>query len=234
VPKEVTTTSTKTIWHSSTRLVHTQDVITDTVLPSCTVPPRLSYPDPWATFKPTLIPLPPRIHWKRGGVRVVDPEAAMTRLERHRAKRSAASHKVAKHSADAPTVTSTASIAVNTTVTDVRQTATKTFTVFSSHTIYHTLPPATVQGKAVTETITAPTPTDTVSTAVWRNTIVTSTLSVMWTLTERVTPSAFAASCRAEGGHFGAQGTQGSGEYDQSGGYGQSGGYDQSEGYNGY
>jgi hypothetical protein len=203
-------------------------MITETVLPSCTVPPRAPYPDPRATFKPTLIPLPSGIHWKRGAVRVVDPEAAMTRLERHRSKRSVASHKIAKRSADAPTVTSTASIAVNTTVTDVHQTGTKTFTVFSSNTIYHTLPPVTVQGEIITKTITAPTPTDTVSTAVWRNTIITSTLSVEWTLTQTATPSAFAASCRAQGGHFGAQGTQGS---DQSGGYGQYGRYN--NGYGG-
>jgi uncharacterized membrane protein YgcG len=175
--------------------------------------------------------MPRGMHYKRGAVRIVDPKEAMTRLERHRAKRSVISHKVVKRSADVPTVTSTASIAINTTVTDVRQTGTKTFTVFSSHTIYQTLPPATVQGRVVTRTITAPTPTDTVSTAVWRNTVVTSTLSVMWTLTETVTPSALAASCRAEGGHFGTVTSGGSGGNGRNGG---NGGYDGNGGDGGY
>ena len=203
VPSEVTTTETQTIWHSFTRWKHTQDVVTETVTPSCTVPPRPSFPDPWATFKPTLIPLPWGLHWKRGDVRVVDPEVAKARLERHRARRSAGSRRVAKRSADLPTVTSTASIAVNETVTSTLPTSTNTFTVFSSNTIWSTLPPVTVKAGIEYETITAPTPTDTVSTAVWSRTIVTSTLSVEWTLTETSTPSALASSCKAEGGHFG-------------------------------
>jgi hypothetical protein len=203
VPSEVTTTETQTIWHTWTRWRHTQGVVTETVTPSCTVPSRPAYPDPWATFKPTLIPLPWGLNWKRGDVRIIDPEAAIGRLQRHRARRSAASRKVAKRSADVPTVTSTASVAVNTTVTSVLATSTNTFTVFSSNTVYSTLPPVTVLAGIEYDTITAPTPTDTVSTAVWSQTVITSTLSLEWTLTETSTPSALAASCKAEGGHFG-------------------------------
>jgi len=201
----VTTTETQTIWHTWTRWKHTQGIVTETVTPSCTVPPRPAYPDPWATFKPTLIPLPWGLHWKRGDIRIVDPKAAISRLERHRAKRSAqaASRKVAKRSPDVPTVTSTASVAVNTTVTSVLATSTNTFTVFSSKTIYSTLPPVTVRAGIEYDTITAAIPTDTVSTAVWSQTVVTSTLSLEWTLTETSTPSALASSCKAEGGHFG-------------------------------
>ncbi|KAM0704512.1 hypothetical protein Q7P35_008746 [Cladosporium inversicolor] len=202
VPSEVTTTETQTIYHTFTRWRHTQGIVTETVTPSCTVPPRPSFPDPWATFVPTLIPLPWGLHWKRGDVRIVDPRAAISRLERHRAKRSAAARKVAKRSPDVPTVTSTASIAVNTTVTSVLATSTNTFTVFSSNTVYSTLPPITARAGIEYDTITAPTPTDTVSTAVWSQTVVTSTLSLVWTLTETSTPSALASSCKAEGGHF--------------------------------
>jgi hypothetical protein len=205
VPSEVTTTETETAWHTFTKWKHTQNILTQTVTPSCTVPPRPSFPDPWATFIPTLIPLPWGLHWKRSNViRSVDPKQAISRLERHRAKRAALPKDLAKRSADAPTVTSTASTAVNTTVTFVQPTSTKTFTIFSSNTIYSTLPPVTVRTGIEYDTITAPTPTDTVSTAVWKMTVVTSTLSVEWTLTETVTPSAVAASCRAEGGHFGS------------------------------
>lgn len=135
----------------------------------------------------------------------MDPEMALARLRRHRAKRSGSEvvNEVAKRSADAPTITSTASVAANTTITDVLPTSTQTFTVFSSNTIYSTLPPVTVKSGIEYDTITAPTPTDTVSTAVWSPTVITSTLSLGWTLTKTSTPSALASSCKAEGGHFG-------------------------------
>ena len=126
----------------------------------------------------------------------------MSRLERHRARR-AATDKKAKRSADASTITMTASTAVNETVTSTLPTSTMTYTVFSSNTVWSTLPPVTVRAGIEYDTITAPTPTDTVSTAVWSRTVVTSTISIEWTRTVTSTPSALASSCRAEGGHFG-------------------------------
>jgi hypothetical protein len=199
------TTTTKTIWVSSTRWEHTQNVVTATMFPSCTVPSRGSSPDPRATFRPTAIPLPPGLYWKRGETRAVDPEVALARLRRHRAKRSPL--KKAKRSVNAPTVTSTASTAVNTTVTQRLPTSTQTFSVFTSSIVYSTLPPVTVKPGVQHSTVTGPTPTYTVTTAMCSRTVVTSTLSLEWTRTITSTPSAAAATCKAAGGHFGSAGS---------------------------
>lgn len=209
VPSEVTTTETDTVVATHTVWTATQTVITKTVTPYCTVPPRPYWNDPWASFVPTLIPLPPGLIIKRGGVRAVDYEQAKSRLDRYRAKRAAnaepkMAREIAKRSADAPTLTSTASIAVNTTTTITAEASTNLFTVYSSNTIYSTLPPLTVKYGTEFDTITAPTPTDTVHTAVWSRTVVTETLSLSWTLTSKTTPPALASSCKAEGGHFGS------------------------------
>jgi hypothetical protein len=216
-PSPVKITTTKTIWAPTTRWQHTQNIITATVTPSCTIPPRPSSPDPRATFQPTIIPLPPGLHWKRGETRVVDPEQALARLRRHRARRS--SSKKAKRSVNPvvpPTVTSTANTAMNTTVTQLFPTSTQTFTVFSTAITFSTMPPVTVKGGVQHSTITAPTPTFTLTTAVWSRTVVTSTLSQEWTRTIMSTPSAAAATCKAEGGHF-ASGGSGSGSGSGSG-----------------
>jgi hypothetical protein len=198
----VSTTTTKTIWVSSTRWEHTQDIVTATAVPPCTVPPRPSSPDPRATFKPTAIPLPPGLHWKRGETRAVDPVQALARLSRHRAQRP--SPKKVKRSVNAPTVTFTANTAINTTVTRLFPTFTQTFTLFTSSIVYSTLPPFTVKPGVQHSTVTAPTPTNVVTTAVWSRTVVTSTLSLEWTRTITSTPSAVAATCKAQGGHFGS------------------------------
>ncbi|KAM0715736.1 hypothetical protein Q7P37_008250 [Cladosporium fusiforme] len=206
VPAEVTTTETRTIWHSHTSWTQTQSVIHETATPSCTIPSRPSSPDPWATFKPTIIPLPAGLHWKRSEARAVDPEEALARLLRHRARKVSAispDKKIKNRSADAPRITATASPAVNSTVTSIFPTSTATFTIFSSKTTYTTLPPQTVRSETEYDTITAPTPTDTIYTAVWSRTVITSTLSLDWTLTHTSTPSALATSCMAQGGHFG-------------------------------
>ncbi|KAF2725557.1 hypothetical protein K431DRAFT_260325 [Polychaeton citri CBS 116435] len=208
VPSEVTTTETDTVWATITRWTATQTVITKTVTPACIVPPRPYWNDPWASITPTLIPLPTGLIIKRGEARAVDYNQAKSRLDRHRAKRAAilspnVARDIAKRSADAPTLTSTASIAVNTTTTVTADTSTNFFTVYSSNTIYSTLPPITVKYGTEFDTITAPTPTDTVHTAVWSPTVVTETLFLSWTLTTKTTPAALASSCKAEGGHFG-------------------------------
>jgi hypothetical protein len=201
----VTTTTTKTILASTTKWQRTQDCVTATVTPSCTIPPKPSSPDPRATFKPTAIALPAGINWKRGEIRAVDPELARARLRRHRAQRS--SPKNAKRGVNAPTVTSMATTAINTTVTQLFPTSTQTFTVFSSAIVFSTLPPVTVKGGVQHSTITAPTPTSTVTTAMWSRTVITSTLSLEWTRTITSTPSAAAATCKAEGGHFAGGGS---------------------------
>jgi hypothetical protein len=207
-PSPVKTTTTRTVLAPTTRWQYTQNIITATVTPSCTIPLRPSSPDPRATFQPTSIPLPPGLHWKRGETRVVDPEQALARLRRHRARRSPPTK--AKRSVNPvvpPTVTSTANTAINTTVTRLFPTSTQTFTVFSTAITFSTMPPVTVKGGVQHSTITAPTPTFTITTAVWSRTVITSTLSQEWTRTIISTPSAAAATCKAQGGHFASGGS---------------------------
>ena len=200
-PSPMTTTTTKTILASSTAWEYTQDIVTATATPSCIIPPTPSLPDPRATTKPTIIPLPSGLHFKRGETRAIDPELALARLRRHRAKRS--SPEKARRNENAPTITYTPNTAINATVTQLFPTSTQTFTVFAPSVVYSTLPPVIVNPGDQHETITAPTPVDTITTAVWSRTVVTSTLSLQWTRTIASTPSELAASCKAEGGHFG-------------------------------
>lgn len=126
-PSPVTSTSVKTVTRTFNSYTHTRTIVTSTIIPSCTVPPRQSYPDPpcQANHWPKNFPLPPGlripgINARRDAVRdtPVDPVALRARYNAIKArsaeKRAAAAAGEAKkvfekRAADAATVTTTVS-----------------------------------------------------------------------------------------------------------------------------
>ncbi|KAK4494328.1 hypothetical protein PRZ48_014626 [Zasmidium cellare] len=208
-PKPVTTTSKKIITRTFNRWTKTQEIIAKTVTASCTIPPRPHFPDPECRIIPTIIPIPKglKINAKRAD-KPIPIESARKRFESVRAAKARTEqlserNNIAVRSPDAPTITLTASTAINSTTTIYASTSTITDVTLTTSTALITNPPSTIKQGVLTTTITAKPKTKTITRIGYTVTYRTKTMSLTWTRTTTVTPTAQATSCKRKGGHFG-------------------------------
>ncbi|KAF2166072.1 hypothetical protein M409DRAFT_66957 [Zasmidium cellare ATCC 36951] len=210
-PKPVTTTSKKMITRTFNRWTKTQVIITQTTTASCTVPPRPHFPDPECHVIPTIIPIPRglKINAKRAD-KPVPIEYARKRFESARAAKArteqelaARDNNLAVRSPDAPTITITAQTAVNSTTTIYASTSTITDVTLTTSTALITNPPSTIKQGVLTKTITIPPKTKTITRIGYTVSYKTKTMSLTWTRTTTVTPTAQVTACKRKGGHFG-------------------------------
>ncbi|KAK5004991.1 hypothetical protein LTR28_008244, partial [Elasticomyces elasticus] len=206
-PAPTTVTSTELITRTFNKWTRTQSRVTETVTASCTVPGRPQQPDPTCTIVPTKIALPTGLYIGKRGDRAVDVTIAKRRFADARLRAAAAAAVQARdlvgRSADVQTVTSTASVAVNTTTTVTAGTSTVTNIVITTSTALITAPPSTIVSGVASSTVTAATPTKVVVRIEYTQIYVTKTMAQTWTLTKTVTPTASATACKRQGGHFG-------------------------------
>ncbi|RDI78889.1 hypothetical protein Vi05172_g11030 [Venturia inaequalis] len=190
-PRPTTTTITKTITRNRTRHSNAATLIYSTVTASCTVPPRPASPDPTMTYQPhKFMPAAIKNKHHKKSEHAFDPSAK-------RAPR------IFKRAPDAPTITITATPAVNVTSTINGPTSTDTASAILSQTVYTTLAPSTIKSGTVSVTTTLPTPIRTK----WIFTYTTATTTITdahtYTFTRTTTPYAVRTACRQAGGHFG-------------------------------
>ncbi|KAK4984633.1 hypothetical protein LTR50_006483 [Elasticomyces elasticus] len=204
-PAPTTVTSTELITRTFNKWTRTQSRVTETVTASCTVPGRPQQPDPTCTIVPTKIALPTGLYIGKRGDRAVDVTIAKRRFAdaRRRAPAAVQARDLVGRSADVQTVTSTASVAVNTTTTVTAGTSTVTNIVITTSTALITAPPSTIVSGVASSTVTAATPTKVVVRIEYTQIYVTKTMAQTWTLTKTVTPTASATACKRQGGHFG-------------------------------
>ncbi|KAK0875115.1 hypothetical protein LTR91_013763 [Friedmanniomyces endolithicus] len=177
------------------------------VVPTCTVPKRPAYADPWLRVAPTIISLPDGVqpHKPLGDPNQIasapcdkqycprHPESGMADLS--------TPARVYGRAADAPTVTSTTTVPSNSTTTVTAGPMTVTLTDLVTDTVYSTFPPQTIYA-AASSTVTAPAPTQTYVNQIYTRSYLTKTMYIVWTDTVTTTPSATATSCKRAGGHF--------------------------------
>lgn len=137
-PKPVTTTSVKTIARTVRQWTKTAVVNTKTVTATCTVPPKPQQPDPTCRIVPHIKKLPKGVHIPGKRDVPLDPVAVRDRFARLRARRAAKidARDMAKRSADIPTITSTATVAVNSTITQTAAATTFSNVVLTTKTAY--------------------------------------------------------------------------------------------------
>ncbi|GAB7362706.1 hypothetical protein MBLNU230_g3013t1 [Neophaeotheca triangularis] len=209
-PPTATTTETKWLTHTRRRWSVDEDILTEVVTPSCTVPPPQHTADPPCLFEPTLIPMPrgiriPGTHGKRP----MDIAAVRQRFENHwrkhgkRSDNKKARHNNKKRDIDSATVTSTADTTANATSTVYAPTSTDLDITIVTTTITTTLPPKTISTGTKTSTEHAPTPYETKHRIRHTKTYVTKTFEVTRTETTTTTPGPDATACKRSGGHFG-------------------------------
>ncbi|KAK4952292.1 hypothetical protein LTR66_013758, partial [Elasticomyces elasticus] len=147
-PAPTTVTSTEIITRTFNKWTRTQSRVTETVTASCTVPGRPQNPDPTCTIVPTKIALPTGLYIGKRSDRAVDVTIAKRRFADARLRAAAAAAVQARdlvgRSADVQTVTSTASVAVNTTTTVTAGTSAVTNIVITTSTALITAPPSTI------------------------------------------------------------------------------------------
>jgi len=201
------------------------------VVPTCTVPKRPAYADPWLRFAPTIISLPDGVQPQQPQQPLGDQsQIASARCNGQYCPRRPDSGmadqttpaRVYGRAADAPTVTSTTTVPNHSTTTVTAGSTTVTLTDIVTATLYSTLPPQIVYA-AVSSTVstsiefdfhsptnrsrhqvTAPAPTQTYVNQIYTRTYLTRTMHIVWTDTVTTTPSATATSCKRAGGHFGS------------------------------
>ncbi|KAK0923740.1 hypothetical protein LTR91_006016 [Friedmanniomyces endolithicus] len=182
------------------------------VVPTCTVPKRPAYADPWLRFAPTIISLPDGVQPQQPQQPLGDQsQIASARCNGQYCPRRPDSGmadqttpaRVYGRAADAPTVTSTTTVPNHSTTTVKAGSTTVTLTDIVTATLYSTLPPQIVYA-AVSSTVTAPAPTQTYVNQIYTRTYLTRTMHIVWTDTVTTTPSATATSCKRAGGHFGS------------------------------
>lgn len=212
-----TATTTETKWLTRTRRTWTksEDVITEIVVPSCTVPPPQQTSDPACVYEPKSVPLPRGIHipGHTKGKRPMDVAAVRQRFERHwrsnhkrsqnRRNTRAAAARV-KRDIDSATTTITATETANATHTVYGPTSTDQDITIVTLTSTVILPPKTVDGgEHAVVTTWAPTPWETEHVVRRTRVFVTKTLHVTRTETTTTTPGPEATACKEKGGRFG-------------------------------
>ncbi|KAK1814195.1 hypothetical protein LTR12_011393 [Friedmanniomyces endolithicus] len=197
------------------------------VVPTCTVPKRPAYADPWLRVMPTIISLPDGVQPQQAlgdrsqiasarcykGYCSRHPDSGMADLP--------TPARVYGRAADAPTVTSTTAVPNNSTTTVTVGSTTVTLTDLVTDTVYSTLPPQTIYAAASSTVstsiafdfqsptdrpprqVTAPAPTQTYGNQICTRNYLTKMMYIVWTDTVTTTPSATATSCKRAGGHFG-------------------------------
>ncbi|KAF2002817.1 hypothetical protein P154DRAFT_461733 [Amniculicola lignicola CBS 123094] len=215
-PNPVTTTATTTFTKKRTSWTKQLSVTTKTVTAVCTVPDKPGNHDKPCTYSPTLLhpaalvtptgsPLP-KMHRFMRKDRAADIEYVRARINAAKLKRSQQAKKAValeERAPDAPTLTITDPVPVNTTSTYYADTVTTTESFVTSSTTTTTLPPVTVYSGIYTSTVTAPTPTRTRHAYAYTTSSTTITIRATFTRTTTVTPSASKAACKSKGGHFG-------------------------------
>jgi len=201
------------------------------VVPTCTVPKRPAYADPWLRVAPTVISLPDGVQPQEPQQPLGSPNQIASALcnKQHCPRHPEngivgppAPARVYGRAADAPTVTSTTTVPNNSTATVTAGTTTVTLTNFVTDAVYSTLPPQTIYATASSTVspssafdfpsstdwshhqVTAPAPTQTYVNQIYTRSYLTKTMYIVWTDTVTTTPSATATSCKQAGGHFGS------------------------------
>ncbi|KAI9709569.1 MAG: hypothetical protein M1820_003329 [Bogoriella megaspora] len=201
-PKATTITQIQTLTRTKVILSKTLGHTTVTQTATCTIPSKPAHGDPTCTRTQTLKPWPTGIH-----LDLVKREADMPANKRRLAGEIPRLHPVWERdlvgrSADSSVITVLAPVPVtsSTTITGPAQTVVVPTTATSIISV--TAPPPTVFAGTFTSTITAPTPTRTKVS--YKQTTVTSTktISLIWTYTTSVTPTASVTPCKHHGGHF--------------------------------
>jgi hypothetical protein len=214
-PPPTTTTSTKIMTKTFFSLTKTFAVITQTTTASCTTPGRPNRPDKPGKYSPTKIhpaalvtptTIPKMHRFMRKADRAVDIEWARARIEAAKQRRAERAREAAaplEHRApDAPVVTITGDVPVNTTTTFFAPATTTIETVQVSATTTSTLPPVTIFSGLVTNTITLPTPTKTKLKLGFATTTKVITFGATFTKHTTVTPTTSVSACKKAGGHF--------------------------------
>lgn len=214
-PSATTTTSTKIMTKTSISLTKFFTVTTQTVTATCTTPGKPGTPDKPCTYSPTgLHPAAlvtpttlPKLHrFMRKSDRAVDIEWARARVAAAKQRRAdmaqEAKGEIVKRAPDAPTITVTGDVPVNTTTTILAPASTTTETVLQSATVTTTLPAATVYSGLYTSTVTLPTPTKTQLQLSFATTTKVITFGATFTKHTTVTPTTSVSACKKAGGHF--------------------------------
>jgi hypothetical protein len=214
-PPATTTTSTKIMTKTSVSLTKIFAVTTKTVTATCSTPGRPGRPDKPCEYSPTRIhpaalvtpTTIPKLHrFVRKADRAVDIEWARARIEAAKQRRAeivqggAAPYE--RRAPDAPTLTVTGDVPVNTTTTILASVTTTTETVLNSATITSTLPAPTVFSGLYTNTITLATPTKTQLKLGFATTTKVITFGGTFTKHTTVTPTTSVSACKNAGGHW--------------------------------
>ncbi|KAH7080371.1 hypothetical protein BKA63DRAFT_407796 [Paraphoma chrysanthemicola] len=153
---------------------------------------------------PTIIPKLNR--FVRRADRAVDIEWARARVEAAKQKRAEKARRAAspleRRAPDAPTLTVTGDVPVNTTTTILAPASTTYETVLLSATTTSTLPPVTLVSGLYTNTVTAPIPTKTKVSLSFTSTTKVITFGATFTKYTTVTPTTSVSACKKAGGHF--------------------------------
>ena len=168
-----------------------------------------------ATYTPTLLSLPTTEtaaptaayhRYVRKAPRAVDSDYARRRVEAVKRKQSLHAREGAAplvgRAPDEPTITLTAAIPANATVTYTAAPITTTESVMQTTTSISTLPPATIFSGVYTQTTTLPTPTNTRYAITYITSVTTKTIRATFTRTTTVVPSASVTACREQGGYM--------------------------------
>jgi hypothetical protein len=214
-PAATTITSSKTMTKTSISSTKVFTVTTKTVTATCTTPTLPGRPDKPLVYSPTLIhpaalatptTIPKRHRFMRKTDRAVDVEWARALIEAAKQRRAEKAREAAspleRRAPDAPVVTITADVPVNTTTTILAPASTTTETVLVSTTATSTLPAATVFFGLATSTVTLATPTKTQLKLSYATTTKTVTFGATLTKYTTVTPAASVSACKKAGGHF--------------------------------
>jgi len=202
-PDPVVSTKTINLTRTLKTWTRTAIVYTRTATASCTVPPRPQQPDPPCRRWPRLVKVPAGVHIGRDVQE--DYASIKKRLADIRARRAAEIDKrdMVKRSADAPTITVTGTVAVNSTVTFTAAATTVVNIVLSSSTVTTTLPPATIKSGYASAFFTLPPVTKTTFTVNTAYTTQTKTMTATFVTVTTVTPTGVMTACKQRGGHFG-------------------------------
>lgn len=217
-PPAVTTSITKTFTRSSVSTTRSLVITTKTATATCTIP-KPGRPDKPCKYSPTRIrpaalvtptgtsqPKSKQLLRKSQTDRFVDYNYARSRIEAAKARRDARAQAAAplrERAPDAPTITITAPVPVNTTVTYTAPAITSTESVLVTTTTTSTLPPATIFSGTYTATTTLPVQTKTKFSFIYTTVSSTKTVLATWTYTTTVTPSASVTACKRAGGRIG-------------------------------
>jgi hypothetical protein len=215
-PAAVTITSSKVMTKTSISLTRIFAVTTSTSTATCTTPGLPGRPDKPCVYSPTRIhpaalvtpTTVPKMHrFVRKADRAVDYEWARARIEAAKERRAEKAREAAspleRRAPDAPVITLTADMPINTTTTILAPLATTTETVLVSTTTTSTLPAATVYSGLATSTITLATPTKTQLKLSFATTTRVATFGATFTKRVTVTPTTSVSACKKAGGHFG-------------------------------